>query len=178
MPFKSFRHGLAAVAFACAMGGGIAHAAPMLKFDQQWTQIGAGAEIVAIDVPSGRVFTTTGGSVEIRRISDGALLGSFTVPGAGGINSVAVGNGVVAIAAEGAGGAQDIGKVAFFNTTAAPGSAPTAVVNAGYLPDMVTFTPDGNTVLVANEGEPSDDYSNDPEGSVSIIDISGGIAGV
>ncbi len=36
---------------------------------------------------------------------------------------------------------------------------------------MLTFTPDGDKVLVANEGEPNDDYSTDPEGSVSVIDI-------
>ena len=35
----------------------------------------------------------------------------------------------------------------------------------------VTFTPDGSKVLVANEGEPSDDYSIDPEGSITIIDV-------
>src|SRR5690606_19899579 len=47
-----------------------------------------------------------------------------------------------------------------------------ARVNVGALPDNLVFTPDGKTVLVANEGEPSDDYSIDPEGSISIIDIS------
>ena len=41
----------------------------------------------------------------------------------------------------------------------------------GALPDMVTFTSDGNTILAANEGEPDDDYQIDPEGSVSVINI-------
>ena len=47
-------------------------------------------------------------------------------------------------------------------------------VTVGALPDMLTFTSDGTKVLVANEGEPSAPV--DPEGSVSVIDVSAGVA--
>ncbi|KXO86402.1 alkaline phosphatase [Acinetobacter venetianus] len=83
------------------------------------------------------------------------------------VNSVAVKNGIVAIAVQAA-NKTDVGIVAFFNARDLSFISKVAV---GALPDMVTFSPDGNTVLVANEAEPNDDYSIDPEGSVSIIDV-------
>ncbi|GAA6134028.1 choice-of-anchor I family protein [Oceaniserpentilla sp. 4NH20-0058] len=45
---------------------------------------------------------------------------------------------------------------------------------AGALPDMVTMTDDANFIVVANEGEPSGDYTVDPEGSVTLVNISSG----
>ncbi|ULG73292.1 choice-of-anchor I family protein [Macrococcus brunensis] len=42
-------------------------------------------------------------------------------------------------------------------------------VEVGALPDMLTFTPNGNNLVVANEGEPNDEYTVNPEGSVSVI---------
>ena len=41
-------------------------------------------------------------------------------------------------------------------------------------PDMITFTPDGKNLLVACEGSPSQDFSEDPEGGVAILSIEGG----
>ncbi len=83
------------------------------------------------------------------------------------VNSVAVHNGIVAIAVQ-AKNKTDAGLVVFFN---AKDLSLMSKVAVGSLPDMLTFSPNGKTVLVANEAEPNDDYSIDPEGSVSIIDI-------
>lgn len=138
-----------------------------------------GAEIVAYDPTTKRLFTTTGDTVEIIDINDPAnptkfgeidltSIGSFV---GGGSNSVAVKNGIVAVAVE-ADTAQDNGVVAFYNTDGVLQNS----VEVGALPDMLTFTPDGTKVIVANEGEPNDDYTVDPEGSIGIIDISGGVA--
>lgn len=54
-----------------------------------------------------------------------------------------------------------------------------ASVKAGALPDMVAFSLDGKHVLAANEGEP-DGYGpgfNDPEGSLTWVDIAGAVKG-
>lgn len=70
---------------------------------------------------------------------------------------------------------QNPGYVAFYQ--ASDGTFLSAV-QVGALPDMITFTPDGGRLLVANEGEPSGDYQTDPEGSISIIDLSAGAGSV
>lgn len=85
------------------------------------------------------------------------------------VNSVAVHNGLAA-AAISARDPQDSGQVVFFDAT----GRIYATVTVGAMPDMVTFTYDGNYVLTANEGEPNYNYSIDPPGTVSIIDISEG----
>ena len=85
-------------------------------------------------------------------------------------NSVAVRNGVVAAAVE-AVIKTDAGKVVFFDANGGFLNQ----LTVGALPDMLTFTPNGMKVLVTNEGEPNDAYTVDPEGSVSVVDISGGI---
>lgn len=85
--------------------------------------------------------------------------------------SVAVHDGVVAVAIPQGEDGTAAGKVGFFTTD----GAFLADVTVGALPDMLTFTPNGRYVLTANEGQPRDDYQVDPEGSVSMIDLSGGL---
>ncbi len=91
----------------------------------------------------------------------------------GGINSVTVSNGIVATAVEVVDSENDDiqlpGQVFFYDTE---GNFLNSVT-VGALPDQITFTPDGTRVIVANEGEPGGEV--DPEGSISIIDISGGV---
>ena len=88
----------------------------------------------------------------------------------GGVTSVAVYGDLMAVAMA-AQNKTDNGYVLFYNGLDASSPAFLRAVSVGSLPDMVTFTPDGGKVIVANEGEPSDDYTVDPEGSVTIIDI-------
>ncbi|MEM9482651.1 MAG: choice-of-anchor I family protein [Cyanobacteria bacterium P01_F01_bin.116] len=137
------------------------------------------AEIAAYDAQRQQIFVTNAqqNTVDILNISTPSNLTlvdqiSLAAHGAG-VNSVAVHNGVVAIAVE-ANSKQDPGQVVFFDNQGTYLNA----VTVGALPDMVTFTPDGTKVLVANEGEPSSYQqadSIDPYGSVSIIDISAGV---
>ncbi|MBL0183035.1 MAG: hypothetical protein IPP96_12365 [Chitinophagaceae bacterium] len=71
--------------------------------------------------------------------------------------------------------AQQPGRVTFYN---AANGAVQKSVEVGYLPDMVTFTSDGKKLLTANEAEPNGynlPDSFDPEGSVSIVDLSAGM---
>jgi uncharacterized protein len=147
-----------------------------------------GAEISAFDPGSDRLFVVAATTVEFYQIgntgaltSAGVLSPGFAAPAGTEIlpNSVAVKNGVVAVAyaiRETATGVQQPGKVSFYN--AATGAFINAV-NVGALPDMLTFTPDGTRVLVANEGEPNSygqGNSVDPEGSISVINLAGGAA--
>jgi DNA-binding beta-propeller fold protein YncE len=135
------------------------------------------AEIVAHDPKTQRLFVVnaqdaTVDVLDIKNPSNPTKLGSLDVTTHGAVaNSVAVQDGIIAVAVEAA-VKTDPGVVVFFdgNLTFR------AKVVVGALPDMVTFTPNGRYVLVANEGEPNADYSVDPEGTVSVIDLSGGIS--
>jgi len=93
-------------------------------------------------------------------------------PFSGSINSVYIKNGNVALALEGLTDKQANGKVVFVDTAGAYISE----AQVGAMPDMVVFNHAGTKVLTANEGEPNAAYTNDPEGSVSIVDISAGVA--
>ncbi len=132
-------------------------------------------EIADYDPATERVFmaNSEANEVNILDFSDPANPASFLdidIAPYGGINSVAVNDTLVAVAVEDD-STQLPGSVVFFNTD---GDFLIQIM-VGALPDMVTFTPDGSKVLTANEGEPDDDYLVDPEGSISIIDISGGV---
>ena len=133
------------------------------------------AEIPAFDAASKRLFVVNAqlGAVDVLDLTNpanpvklGTLDATAVLAGAE-INSVAVFNGIVAVAIQ-APVKTDLGRMALYR---AADLSLISSVTIGAQPDMVTFTPDGNTVLVANEGEPSDDYQTDPEGSVSVIDV-------
>jgi hypothetical protein len=88
----------------------------------------------------------------------------------GAVNSIAIKGDLLAIAIEGE-VKQAHGAILFYSLNEIGEGTFIKAVEAGALPDMVTFTPDGKKVLVANEGEPNADYSNDPEGSISVISV-------
>lgn len=133
------------------------------------------AEIPAYDPATKRLFVVNAqkGVVDVLDVSQperpkyiGELSARHLLEGSE-VNSVAVQNGVVALAVQ-AKIKTDNGLVALFK---ASDLTLISAINVGALPDMLTFTPDQQSILVANEGEPSLDYQIDPEGSISIINI-------
>lgn len=91
-----------------------------------------------------------------------------------GMTSIAISGGLMAVAVPADDKANN-GYVLFYNNLDNQAPAFVKAVEVGNLPDMVTFTPDGSKVLVANEGEPAKDYSIDPEGSISVIAVTDGV---
>lgn len=130
------------------------------------------AEISAFDADSKRLFSI---NLNLRQLDVLDLSAPETpvlvqtVPLGGKPNSIAVRSGVVAVALEGT-QKTDPGSVKFFNTSGMFLNQ----LTVGSLPDMLTFSPNGRWLLVANEGEPNS-YNQvdsiDPEGSVSVINM-------
>ena len=141
------------------------------------------AEIVAHDPNTQRLYVVNAnsGNIDVLDLyypANPTLLFQIdTAPYGDSANSVAVHNGIVAVAVQ-ADPSQAPGTAVFFN----PEGEFLSAVSVGALPDMLTFTPNGQYVLVANEGEP-DEYcltedgdEGDPEGSVSVISLMNGVA--
>lgn len=132
------------------------------------------AEIVTYDARTERAFVVNAhqGTIDVLDISDPSDPEKVETLDAPGANSVDVHDGLVAVAQE-ADTTTENGVVSFFDGESLER---TGRVTVGALPDMLTFTPDGQHVLVANEGEPEGycDGQVDPEGSVSVVDMADG----
>ncbi|RCU42890.1 esterase-like activity of phytase family protein [Corallincola holothuriorum] len=178
---------------------GMAAAHPVLVHESRY---GSGlfdegaAEIVQYHAASQRSFVVNAAdrSVDVLTVGDDLALSkafALTLPAQtaddrdlGDANSVAVSGDWLAVAIEADDGfgnsKQGKGVVVLYDIASGENaltadSAPVAMFEAGYLPDMVTFNKAGNLVLVANEGEPNSAYDVDPEGSVTLIDLSHGV---
>lgn len=131
------------------------------------------AEISAYDPSTKKLFTVSndgGTKVEVLDLSAYPTITkskTLTYPNNAGINSVAVNNGLLAVALNGV-TPQDNGNIVILKTSTLE---EVKKISVGAMPDMVTFSPDGNYIISANEGEPNDAYTIDPVGSISIIDV-------
>ena len=136
------------------------------------------AEITDYDPTTEQLYVVNNNSIEIIDLSDpnnpSTVNAIDVTPFGDGAQSVAIKNNILAIAV-----ANDVNTDNGFVLLYDPINPVNPVsLTVGALPDMLTFTNDGNTILVANEGEPNDDYTIDPEGSVSLIDVSAGLGAI
>ncbi len=128
------------------------------------------AEISAFDPLTAQLFIVNPAQAEISvwDLSNSKIPIQNTGISVSGIpNSVAVHEGKVAVALENTTSKQANGTIALYDATS---KILENTYPAGALPDMVAFSPDGNYIITANEGEPNDEYTNDPEGSITIVD--------
>jgi len=135
------------------------------------------AEIVSYDARTQRMFVVNGAtdSIDIFDVSDieaPVLFTSVDLSAYGNPNSVDVNprwwKDEVAVAV-GASEADERGTVVLISKDGSIKSDYTV----GYLPDMLTYDKYGRYLVVANEAEPNDAYTFDPEGSVSILQARG-----
>lgn len=148
------------------------------------TTLEGGAEVVAYE--DGVLYTTNGaaGRIDVWDLATQtqiAFVDLTFLPGYDGLQSVAVKNGLIAAAVStpnlvtaSAFGEVTEGQNGFVALIDAATYQVIDRITVGNLPDMVTFTADGQKILVANEGEFNSEngLDRDPIGSVSIIDVS------
>ncbi|MCA9105535.1 MAG: choice-of-anchor I family protein [Planctomycetales bacterium] len=139
----------------------------------RWRHSASGAEIVAHDKRTDQVFVTNLSDqvVDVLSVVDGSVMGTLDVSDLGADaepTSVAAHNGRIAVAVSLYGDEPRPGVVRFFDARSLD---ELATVEVGFLPDSVAFSPNGQYLVVCNEGEPSDDYTIDPVGSVSVISV-------
>lgn len=133
------------------------------------------AEISAYDDISKKLFTvnnSTTNQIDVIDLTDPAnpkVIGKIDLTSYNAAsNSVSTFNGTFAVAVESTVNKQAAGKVLLFKTA---DYSLIKEITVGALPDMITFSPDGKYIVTANEGEPNDDYSEDPDGTISIIEV-------
>lgn len=173
--------GLAQKAFAKSKSGleEIDFSVPILVFE---TGQEGGSEVVAQQ--DGLLYVTNGfaDKIDIIDAESGALVEDVLLnglPGFDGVQSVAVSGDLFAAAVATEPGFEVDGEpvegwVVFYDVND-PSAEPTAVA-VGNLPDMVTFSRDGNYAFSANEGEAgepgTETEGQNPAGSISVIRLS------
>lgn len=169
-----------ALLFATATPGLQAMTVAAPAFEKAWTfkhtRPGQVSEIPAYDPLTKTVWVAGVVGVDILDATTGSLVDHIDVTDLGSINSVAIKNGVAALAIETGGDRRKPGTVLLYSTKTRAPLKGTNQIPVGALPDMLTFSPNGKYILVANEGTPNakadEPYTSpDPVGSVSIIDI-------
>ncbi|MEZ8018491.1 choice-of-anchor I family protein [Vibrio splendidus] len=141
------------------------------------------AEIVSYDSCTDKLYVVNAQAQKVdvlsmNSVSEPTSSGSIDLQSAavasgidiGAANSVSTHQGLVAVAIENADKQQN-GIIALYRSDTL--ELITTYV-AGALPDMVSFSKDGRYIASANEGEPNADYSIDPEGSVTLVDLASG----
>lgn len=154
---------------------------PIQAIDKVWSfqhSGGRSSEILAFDSGTQSIFVVGGNGIEVLGL-DGSLRASFASGAFGAVNSISINaQGIAAIAFSNP-TVQNPGSVQFFNTASfvASGGAGGHLggVTVGAVPDMLSWTPDGSRLLVANEGERQSNQIN-PAGSVSLIGFNAGNA--
>ncbi|MDZ4667243.1 MAG: choice-of-anchor I family protein [bacterium] len=140
---------------------------------------GGVAEISAYDPSTKRMYVVNGPDTSFRIVNlanpaNPTLISTISVKPYGiDVTSIATNKkGLIAIAVIDSNGKTNASSIVFLD---ANGSF-ISKVKAGANTDHIIFTPNGNRLLCANEGEPNVGYTIDPEGSVTIINVSGGAA--
>ncbi|GAB2903790.1 hypothetical protein GCM10027046_36450 [Uliginosibacterium flavum] len=171
LPFKP-RH--LVTLLACALSPLAASAAtPFTGLSQAWTFSHTGgqfSEIASFDAQTNTLWVAGIVGVDVLNARTGSLIQHIDTTAWGSINSVAINNGIAAFAIESS-VRTDPGVVKLFDTSTLALASGTNSFTVGALPDMLTFTPNGSKLLVANEASPTSYTGFDPAGSVSIIDM-------